>query len=193
MNAVSLLLLSFALAADAFALSVINGLGGAHPPNVGQRLICAGFFGAFQAGMPLLGYATGHGFAAFVAFMAHWIAFVLLCVLGVKMIVSASMQAKKRKAPQLLRFSFFGLLAQALATSLDAFSVGVGFAFLSVGILPAALCIGAVTFLCCLLGFDLGKRFGAMLADKAVFLGGLLLIAIGIYILLAHHHHSFFF
>ncbi len=186
MNAVNLLLLSFALAADAFAVSVTNGLS-MHPPNAGQRLVSAACFGVFQAGMPLLGYAAGHGFADFMAYYAHYIALALLCMLGTKMMVSAALQARHQRAPVLRHFSIVGLLAQAIATSIDALSVGIGFAILSADIFQASLCIGIITFTCCLFGFDLGKRFGTILADRAMLLGGLLLIFIGVYIFITHH------
>lgn len=186
MNAINLLLLSLALSADAFAVSVTNGLS-MHPPNRGQRVISAACFGLFQAGMPLLGYAAGHGFADFVAYYAHIIALVLLFILGVKMMVTATLQARRRTTVSPSRFSVLGLLAQAVATSIDALSVGIGFAILSVNVVQASLCIGVITFICCLFGFGLGKRFGAMLADRAMVMGGLLLIFIGVYIFMTHH------
>ncbi len=189
MNVLNLFLLSFALAADAFAVSVTNGLS-THPLTAGQRTLSAACFGVFQAGMPLLGYAAGQGFADFVAFYARWIAFVLLCVLGMKMVVMAILQARRHHTAILRRFSVIGLLAQAVATSIDALSVGIGFAILSADIVQASLCIGIITFICCLFGFDLGKRFGAILADRAMMLGGLLLVFIGIYIFLTRNAPS---
>ena len=180
MNAVNLLLLSFALAADSFAVSVINGLS-TLPPTAAQRFFGAALFGAFQAGMPVLGYLAGMHFALFVSSYSHYVALALLCALGVKMLISAALQARS-PVPLPRRIPLYARLAQAVATSIDALSVGIGFAILSVPILPAALCIGAVTFVCCLFGFDLGKRFGAVLADRAVLVGGLLLIAIGLFL-----------
>ncbi len=185
MNALNLLLLSLGLSADAFAVSVTNGLC-ARPPHAKKRLLIAFCFGAFQAGMPVLGFWAGQRVAEFVAAYAHWIAFVLLTILGCKTIISEMMQ-KRHRPEQFQDQTVTTVLVQAVATSIDALSVGIGFAIIGESIFPEAMVIGTVTFICCFVGFGLGRRFGVSLADKAMILGGVLLIFIGINLLVLHY------
>ena len=185
MNALNLILLSLGLSADAFAVSVTNGLC-ARPPYANKRLWIAACFGVFQGGMPVLGFWAGLRIAEFVAIYAHWIALVLLSVLGFKTIITEIMH-KRRRPFQLQDQSVPTILFQAVATSIDALSVGIGFAIIGESIFPEALVIGMVTFCCCFTGFSLGRRFGVSLADKAMLLGGVLLILIGVHLLLLHY------
>lgn len=178
------LLLGIGLAMDAFAVSLANGLS-----EKGMRLprmsLIAGVFGIFQAVMPMLGWLAVHTvvsrFERVSAFIPY-IAFILLAYIGGKMLLEG-IRGGEEEQPRGVSFS--ALMVQGIATSIDALSVGFTNAELS--FLPAltgALIIGAVTFLICLAGLFIGKRFGTLLSGKAQILGGIILIGIGIKILL---------
>ena len=185
MNAFNLILLSLGLSADAFAVSVTNGLC-VRPPYAKKRFLTALCFGVFQGGMPVLGFWAGQGVAEFVAYYAHWVALILLSVLGAKTIGTAMLQ-KRRSFEQKPRQTMTGLLLQAVATSIDALSVGIGYAIIGEPIFPDAIFIGIVTFFCCFMGFSLGRRFGSSLAEKAMMTGGILLIFIGFHLFISHY------
>ena len=142
-------------------------------------LICGVYFGGFQALMPLIGWALGIRFQSMITNIDHWIAFVLLAVIGANMIKESF--SKEEECPD-ASFGFKTMLTLAVATSIDALAVGVTFAFLDVSIVPAVLLIGATTFVCSAVGVKIGNRF----QSKAEFLGGLVLIAIGLKILIEH-------
>jgi len=166
---------------DAFAVSVGKGL--ATPaPRLRHALLVGAYFGGFQAIMPLVGYAAASRFGNLVTRYDHWIAFVLLAAIGAKMIAE-SRDDERPTAPGLDIATMFTL---AIATSIDALAVGVSFAFLSVAIVPAVLAIGATTFVVSVLGFRLGSVFGGVYRSRAELLGGVILIAIGIKILVEH-------
>ncbi len=185
MNALNLILLSLGLSADAFAVSVTNGLC-VRPPYAQKRFWSALCFGVFQGTMPVLGCWAGQGIAEFAANYAHWVALILLCVLGTNSIGTAMLH--KRQSPKdKPRQTVAGLLMQAVATSIDALSVGIGYAIIEEPVFPDAMIIGSVTFCCCLMGFNLGRRFGGSLAEKARMTGGILLIFIGIHLFVSHY------
>lgn len=182
MSVWELFFISLALSMDAFAVAVCKGL--AMPRfHKAKAVIIACWFGAFQALMPLIGYFLGIHFSSFVKSIDHWIAFGLLSYIGYGMIKESregcDVHASAELAPKLM-------LGLALATSIDALSVGITFAFLSVRILPAVCCIGSVTFLSSLIGAGIGRFFGAQLKAKSELFGGLILIGMGFKILISH-------
>ncbi len=174
--------LGVGLAMDAFSVSLANGL---HEPRMRRRRMCAvaGVFAGFQFLMPLIGWfcvttVTGY-FKAFEPFIP-WIAFGLLSFLGLKMLLEG-VSGGEAEAPAV---SFGALLLQGVATSIDALSVGFTIAEYSLWeAVLACLLIGAVTFVICFAGLWIGKRFGTKLSAKAAILGGAILVAIGIEIL----------
>lgn len=181
MNLWELLIIAVGLSMDAFAVSICKGLS---VQRVSLRHAgCAGlWFGGFQALMPLLGWLLGSRFQAAIERYDHWIAFVLLVFLGINMIREARGEEESVDGS----FSWRVMLPMALATSIDALAVGVTFAFLQVDILPAIAFIGLTTFLLSALGVRLGSVFGRRYRTAAEILGGVILIAMGVKILLEH-------
>ena len=179
MSLVELFILAVGLSMDAFAVSICKGL------SLGKitkkhMAVAGAWFGGFQALMPLIGYFLGSFFADMITKYAHWIAFVLLIIIGGNMLkeamgedenVDACMDAKE-------------MLLLAIATSIDALAVGVTFAFLKVQIVPAVSFIGCVTVVCSAIGVKIGSIFGSKYRSKAEFCGGVILILIGLKILL---------
>ncbi len=182
MGVIELLVLALGLSMDAFAVSICKGLS---VPKLQAKhcLICGVYFGGFQALMPLIGWALGIRFQSMITNIDHWIAFVLLAVIGANMIKESF--SKEEECPD-ASFGFKTMLTLAVATSIDALAVGVTFAFLDVSIVPAVLLIGATTFVCSAVGVKIGNVFGNRFQSKAEFLGGLVLIAIGLKILIEH-------
>ena len=182
MTFTELFILSFGLAMDAFAVAVCKGL--ALPRiRLRQSLLVGAWFGGFQALMPLLGYALGYRFASYIERVDHWVAFVLLLLIGVNMIRESRQGGEEAADPSL---GVRAMLPLAVATSIDALAVGVTFAFLNVAILPAICCIGLVTWIWSMLGFKLGNLFGARWRSPAELTGGVILILLGLKILLQH-------
>jgi manganese efflux pump family protein len=168
------------LSMDAFAVSVSSGIT-IRRPTIANAALIAGFFGGFQALMPLVGWIGGRYLAELLQAVDHWVAFGILAVIGAKMIYESYRGAEN----EVINPLNLGVLASlAVATSIDALAVGVSFAFLSIPIVPAAALIGAVTFGICFAGVFAGDRFGHLLGGKAGLVGGLALIAIGLKILL---------
>lgn len=182
MSVIELLVLALGLSMDAFAVSICKGLS---VPKLQAKhcLICGVYFGGFQALMPLIGWALGIRFQSMITNIDHWIAFVLLAVIGANMIKESF--SKEEECPD-ASFGFKTMLTLAVATSIDALAVGITFAFLNVSIVPAVLLIGATTFVCSAVGVKIGNVFGNRFQSKAEFLGGLVLIAIGLKILIEH-------
>ena len=182
MRLYELFIIAVSLSMDAFAVSVCKGLSTGRP-KVTHCLICGGWFGAFQALMPFLGWLLGVRFQGVIVSVDHWVAFVLLGVIGSNMV----RESRGGEADELdASFSPGAMLPLAVATSIDALAVGVTFAFLQVRILPAVALIGAVTFLFSAAGVKLGSVFGIRYKSKAELLGGLVLILMGTKILLEH-------
>ena len=164
---------------DAFAVSICKGL------SLGKitkkhMAIAGAWFGGFQALMPLIGYFLGSFFADMITKYAHWIAFVLLVIIGGNMIKEAMGEEEKVDACMDAKEMFL----LAIATSIDALAVGVTFAFLKVQIVPAVSFIGSVTFVCSAIGVKIGSIFGSKYRSKSEFCGGVILILIGLKILL---------
>lgn len=181
MSIMTLFLIAVGLSMDAFAVSVCKGLS---VPAVGWKCpVLAGlYFGGFQAAMPFLGYILGVQFEAQIQNLDHWIAFILLGVIGINMIRESREEGEKVDPS----FCAKDMLPLAVATSIDALAVGVTFAFLQVEILPAVLFIGCVTFCLSALGIKIGNIFGTRYKSRAELAGGLILIGMGIKILAEH-------
>ena len=175
-----LLLLSVGLAMDAFAVSVCKGLA-MDRITLSRACIPGLWFGGFQGLMPLIGWFLGSRFAAYITAVDHWIAFVLLVIIGGNMVREA-VKGEEEEADSSLGFKT--MLGMAIATSIDALAVGVTFAFLSVSILPAVSVIALVTFVISAVGVAIGGVFGAKFQSKAQIFGGVILILLGLKILL---------
>lgn len=179
-----LFLIGVGLSMDAFAVSICKGL--SVQRLQGRHMLLAGlYFGAFQALMPTIGYLLGASFAELISAYDHWITFILLALIGGNMIREALGKGEDDEE-QSADFGFRIMLPLAIATSIDALAVGVSFAFLKVNILPAALLIGMTTFCFGAAGVKIGNLFGARYRAKAELVGGVILIAIGVKILLEH-------
>ena len=177
-----LLILAVGLAMDAFAVAVCKGLS-LWTLKLQQALLVGVWFGLFQALMPALGWLLGSAFSGLVQSVDHWVAFVLLSIIGGNMIREGLQGDDENCDPSL---SFGVMLLLAVATSIDALAVGITFAFLNVSILLAVALIGVVTFTISAVGVKMGNLFGARYKSKAEFFGGAVLILIGLKILLEH-------
>jgi len=169
---------------DAFAVAICKGLS-LRKLTVKNAVLVGLYFGLFQAGMPLIGYFLGSSFADLISSIDHWIAFVLLGIIGINMIRESRGDDDECECcdPSL---GFKTMVVLAIATSIDALVVGVTFAFLKVDILPAVAFIGVITFTLSALGVKIGNVFGAKFKSKAELLGGVVLILMGCKILLEH-------
>lgn len=181
MDFFELILIAVGLSMDAFAVSICKGLS-VKRLEAKQALLVGVYFGGFQFLMPVLGYLLGCRFEALISNVDHWIAFILLGLIGGNMIKESF--AKNEELSD--DFSIKTMLLLALATSIDALAVGISFAFLSVDILPAAALIGVTTCALSALGIYIGHGFGLCYKSKAEFAGGIILIFIGVKILLEH-------
>lgn len=166
---------------DAFAVSVCKGLS-VQKVKPKHYLIVAAYFGGFQALMPLLGYLLGVRFEAMVANVDHWIAFVLLGLIGANM-VRESMAGEEKLDDS---FTVSTMLILAVATSIDALAIGVTFAFLGVNIVEAIILIGITTGIISGVGLKIGNVFESRYKSKAEMAGGIVLILMGIKILVQH-------
>lgn len=176
-----LFVIAVGLSMDAFAVSVCKGLSVSRL-KVSHSLTCGAYFGAFQALMPLLGWLLGIQFQAMINSIDHWIAFVLLGFIGANMI----RESREEEESMDSSFGPRAMLPLAVATSIDALTVGVTFAFLQVNIVPAVLFIGVTTFVLSAAGVYVGRAFGARFQNKAELAGGVILILMGLKILLEH-------
>lgn len=219
MKTYELLIIAIALSMDAFAVSVCKGLSLTNT-NVKNASIVGLYFGIFQAFMPLIGYFIGIQFQDYITAIDHWIAFILLAVIGFNMIKESRndtceinnvisedkseliynniadeslicnsietiiMKDDKNAADRGLEFKAMILLA--IATSIDALTVGITFAFFQVNIFSAVSMIGLVTFALSFIGVKIGSTFGMKFKSKAELAGGIILIAMGVKILLGH-------
>jgi putative Mn2+ efflux pump MntP len=181
MHFAELFLIAVGLSMDAFAVSVCKGLS-VKELRPRHALLVGLYFGGFQALMPIVGYLLGYRFEEMIQRWDHWIAFVLLVLIGGNMIRESFSKEEELNDD----FGFKTMLLLAVATSIDALAVGVTFAFLSVRILPAAGLIGVTTFLLSMAGIWIGRVFGAKYKARAERLGGCILILIGLKILLEH-------
>ena len=182
MSLTELFIIAVGLSMDAFAVSVCKGL--AMPRmNWKGAFIVGLYFGGFQAAMPLLGYFLGSSFSSAIRAYDHWVAFILLALIGANMVKESFSREEECSNADL---DVRNMVLLAVATSIDALAVGVTFAFLNVDILPAVSFIGTVTFLLSIIGVKAGNAFGCRYKSKAEFTGGVILILMGLKILLEH-------
>lgn len=183
MGTLELFILAVGLSMDAFAVSICKGLS-VRQLRPKHMLLCGLYFGGFQALMPFIGWLLGSRFQSFIVSIDHWIAFVLLAIIGINMIRESRSQDED-ECPE-GGFDFKSMLPLAVATSIDALAVGVTFAFLEVQIVPAVSFIGVTTFVCSAAGVKIGNVFGTRFKSKAELFGGLVLVAMGLKILIEH-------
>ena len=187
MNVASTVLLALAMSTDAFAAAIGKGAT-LQKPRLREALRTGVIFGVIEALTPVAGWALGRAAAPYVSAWDHWIAFVLLSVLGLRMIRAGVAEPKPEESkPE--SHSFWLLAVTAFATSIDAMAVGVGLAFLDVNIVPTAAAIGLATLIMVTMGVMLGRLLGAMAGRWAEILGGALLIGVGTFILIEHLGH----
>ena len=185
MSFIELLLISIGLAMDAFAVSVCKGIS-MRKLSYKKALIIAIFFAVFQAVMPLIGFHLGLSFSNKISAIDHWIIAILLVVIGFNMIKGALTNEKDCFIEEEENLQFFDLLALGVATSIDALAIGIGFAFLQVDIILAVFSIGIITFIMCVVGVKIGNVFGEKYSSKAEFMGGVILLLLGIKVLMEH-------
>ena len=182
MGLFEIVVIGIGLAMDAFAVSVCKGLS-MKKIDWKKIMIIALYFGIFQALMPIIGFFLGSTFSGLVERLDHWIAFLLLSLIGGNMIrESTDDEIEKRND----RVDFKTMILLAIATSIDALAVGVTFAFFEINILLSVTIIGVITFVLSLIGVLVGNKFGDKLQNKAELTGGIILIIIGLKILLEH-------
>lgn len=191
MGFISIFMTGIGLSMDAFAVSLAKGIC-LKEDELKYSLRVSLFFGGFQALMPLLGWWVGRYFESSIKSFDHWIAFILLGIIGGKMLIEAIKELKSNPDSEIAtecerdEFSYKKLTILAIATSIDALAVGVSFAFLSVSIIPSITIIGITTFVLSFFAVFLGKKLGEYMQSYAEIIGGIILIAIGIKILFEH-------
>ncbi len=182
MDLFMLVMTAVALSMDAFAVSLTNGMCYPDAKDKKMSLLAALMFGIFQAVMPIIGYFAGITFTNMLSQYDHWIALVLLCYIGIKMIVESFKQEENTVPHLTVRF----IAVQGVATSIDALAVGVGFAAVKVNIWLSAALIGCITFLLAAIAVFIGRKCGVFLRQKAQIAGGIILVLIGIKIFVEH-------
>ncbi|MCI8601469.1 MAG: manganese efflux pump [Oscillospiraceae bacterium] len=182
MGLFELFIVAVGLSMDAFAVSVCKGMA-FERMSWKKALVIGLYFGGFQAAMPLLGYFVGAQFESKITALDHWIAFVLLGLIGFNMIREALSKEEETGSASV---GFKAMLPLAVATSIDALAVGVTFAFLRVQIVPAVSFIGVTTLLLSMAGVRIGNLFGVRFKSKAELAGGVILILMGTKILIEH-------
>ncbi|MDR0230513.1 MAG: manganese efflux pump MntP family protein [Dysgonamonadaceae bacterium] len=183
MGLFEIIIIAVGLSMDAFAVSITLGLS-VKKPKVKEILLPGVYFGFFQALMPLIGFFAGVYFANKIHDLDHWIAFILLGFIGGKMIKDSFSKDEEREKGN--PFHFARMLLLATATSIDALVVGIAFAFLGVNIYTAIIIIGFTTFCVSICGVKIGNIFGAKYKSKAEFIGGAVLVILGLKILIEH-------
>lgn len=188
MSILTIILIAIALAMDAFAVSIASGVT-IKKMHLHHALRIAGFFGIFQAIMPVAGWSIGRFAAQSIRNWDHWIALALLVCVGVKMIHEA-LQTEEEKEERSDPLDLYILLTLSFATSIDAAAVGITMSFLNVTIIQPALIIGIITFLISFVGIYIGKKTGHLFGRKIEIFGGIVLIGIGIKIVIEHLYFS---
>lgn len=182
MGIISLIILAIGLSMDAFAVSICKGLG-MEKVTLKKALIVGAWFGIFQALMPFLGYLLGKNFQNLIEKYDHWVAFVLLLLLGINMIKESLTKEETETNGSL---TFKSMLVLAIATSIDALAAGITFGVLETNIYLAISLIGAITFVISAVGVKIGNVFGLKYKSKAEMVGGIILILLGVKIILEH-------
>ena len=185
MSLFELFVLAVGLSMDAFAVSICKGLS-VKRVQWKHMITCGAYFGLFQGLMPLIGYLLGVNFQEMIQAVDHWIAFVLLGIIGVNMVREAMGPQEECEGCGDCSFGFKAMVMLAIATSIDALAVGVTFAFLNVRIVPAVCFIGVITFCLSAIGVKLGNIFGMKWKKRAEMAGGLILVGMGVKILVEH-------
>ncbi len=170
---------------DAFSVSICKGLA-TRKFSVKTALLCGLWFGLFQALMPLVGHYLGAQFEHFITHIDHWIAFGLLAIIGSNMIREALSNDEEECDANCGSTGFKTMLMLAIATSIDAFAVGVTFAFLKVNIWKSVIIIGITTFIFSFFGVKIGNIFGSRYSKVSEIIGGVILIILGLKILMEH-------
>lgn len=179
-----LILLAIGLSMDASAVSISNALC-IKKIGIKHVLQMAVMFAIFQGIMPLIGYFAASAFANIINQFDHWIAFILLAIIGGKMLHESITEENKQDC-DVFSLTFKLLLVQAIATSIDALAVGVSLSALNVNIYYSISIISAITFICCAIAVLVAKKFGTLLGKRAGMVGGIILIAIGVKIFVEH-------
>lgn len=182
MGIIDIFFIGIGLAMDAFSVSVCKGLS-MKKMNIKNSIIIATYFGAFQGIMPIIGYTLGTTFENLIASVDHWIAFGLLTIIGLNMIREAFNKDEKTSNDNV---DFKSMIILAIATSIDALTIGVTFAFFDVNIYLSSLIIAIITFILSLIGVKIGNKFGKKCESSASIIGGCILIFMGIKILIEH-------
>ena len=182
MGIIEVFLIAVGVSMDAFAVSIAKGIS-AHRVGWRHALLAGLWFGGFQALMPCIGYFLGLGFATFIGQWDHWVAWLLLTLIGANMVKESFSKDEDEVSGG---WGFWHMLTLAVATSIDALAVGVSFAFLEMSVWMPIIIIGITTMMFSIAGVLLGKKVGERFKSKAELVGGLVLIAIGIKILWEH-------
>lgn len=182
MGIILIILTSIGLAMDAFAIALCKGLS-IKRLTWKKAIVIAFYFGFFQFIMPLIGYLLGITFQSLIINIDHWVAFILLSLIGLNMIKEAFSRENKKITNEI---NFRIMLPLAIATSIDALTVGITFTLLQFNIFIASVSIGVITFAISLIGVKIGNIFGNKFEKKSQLLGGYILILIGFKILLSH-------
>ena len=167
---------------DAFAVSICKGIS-MKKMNWKKAVIIGIYFGGFQALMPVIGYFLGTAFESIITNIDHWVAFILLGIIGGNMIKESFGNESENCNDDV---GFKTMIILAIATSIDALAVGITFAFLKVNLVAAISMIGVITFALSVVGTKIGNRFGDKYESKAELVGGIILVLLGIKILLEH-------
>lgn len=179
----SIIIIAFSLAADSFAVSIGSGAA-IKKMRLRHALRIAAFFSVFQGVMPLIGWKLGIYARGYMEAFDHWCAFIILTFIGGKMIYeSRQLKDDTKESDPLNLYILFSL---AIATSIDAFAVGITFSFLEIYIIIPVVIIGLVTFIMSFAGAYIGNSFGHLFEDKIELAGGIVLIGIGTKILVEH-------
>ncbi|PWC12179.1 manganese efflux pump MntP [Brenneria corticis] len=189
MNLSATLILAFGMSMDAFAASIGKGAV-LHKPRFRDAIRTGLIFGIVEATTPLIGWSLGFFASRFIIEWDHWVAFGLLVILGGRMIMEGGKNARLCHCDKIKKHSLALLVCTAIATSLDAMTLGVGLAFLQVNIFHTAMVIGCATMIMVTLGMLIGRYIGPILGKKAEIVGGIVLIAIGCNILYEHLGHA---
>jgi len=182
MDLITIIIIAIGLSMDSFAVSVSNGLS-IKNLKFYDALIFAIFLSVFQGLMPVIGWFLGIGVEKYAKEIDHWVAFVLLGIIGVKMIYEGLTATKE---PQRVALNLITMVAQSIATSIDALIIGISFALLGWEIILPAIIIGLTTLLFSMTGIRIGKEIGIKFGKSATIIGGIVLIAIGTKILIEH-------
>ena len=183
MDLLSLIFTGIGLAMDASAVSIAKGMSLPNEKNKNYALKLGLAFGIFQGLMPLIGYLAGSTFSGYIQSVDHWVAFILLALIGLNMIKESREEKENEEVSDL---SLKVILLLAIATSIDALAIGVSFAFLKVNIMLACSIIAIVTFILSFICVMVGKRLGSLFQKYAEIFGGIILMMIGAKILIEH-------